>query len=123
MQDMENCLRPAGDRQRGGLNSEEISLLMNPASLLTRFPRNFSEKETPRMSLTLGIYEQVVNELVAAELRGLSEAWQPELRPLDGAESAKVLGAYMGRLLTQVLEYVDGAEGGGSGSGWRFVMK
>lgn len=75
------------------------------------------------MSLTLGIYEQVVNELVAAELRGLSEAWQPELRPLDGAESAKVLGAYMGRLLTQVLEYVDGAEGGGSGSGWRFVMK
>jgi superfamily II DNA or RNA helicase len=62
------------------------------------------------MSLTLGVYEQVVNELVAAELRGLNEAWEPELRALDGAESAKVLGAYMGRLLTQVLEYIDSKE-------------
>jgi len=40
------------------------------------------------MPLALGMNEQFVNELVATELRGLSEAWEPELRPLDEASPA-----------------------------------
>jgi hypothetical protein len=46
--------------------------------------------------LKLGIYEQVVNEMIAAELQALSERWE--------AESAMFFGRFMGHLLVQVLE-------------------
>ncbi|MCI3921067.1 DEAD/DEAH box helicase family protein [Paenibacillus sp. TRM 82003] len=61
--------------------------------------------------LKLGLYEQVVNEMIAAELAALSGAWEADVQRMDEAESAKVLGLYLGRLLTQVLEYIDGVEG------------
>ncbi|HEX7064372.1 MAG TPA: DUF3427 domain-containing protein [Bacillales bacterium] len=57
--------------------------------------------------LSLGLYEQVVNDMITAELITLNNHWKPEYGKIDAAESAKILGQYMGRLFTQVLSYIE----------------
>ncbi|WP_274362922.1 DEAD/DEAH box helicase family protein [Paenibacillus thermotolerans] len=60
--------------------------------------------------LTLGIYEQVVNEMLVTEIQSLIEEWEADLKHIDSAVSAKLLGQYMGRLLTQVLLYIENSD-------------
>ena len=43
--------------------------------------------------LKLGIYEQVVNEMIVQELASLSEAWIADRQSIDSAESATELPA------------------------------
>ena len=60
--------------------------------------------------LRLGLYEQVINEMIDAELKSLEGHLDPVRGDLDGAESSLLLGRYMGRLLTRVLQYIDSKE-------------
>ena len=60
--------------------------------------------------LQLGLYEQVINDYLDSELSKLNEFWRTEKKKMDSAESAVILGQYMGRLLTQILQYFDHSE-------------
>jgi superfamily II DNA or RNA helicase/HKD family nuclease len=60
--------------------------------------------------LKQGIYEQVVNDMIATEIRSLTERWEADCKNIDSAESAKLLGQYMGQLLTQVLFYIESSD-------------
>jgi len=54
-----------------------------------------------------GLYEQIINEYLHDELARLNDAWHYDKGKLDRAESAAILGQYMGRLLAQVMAYLD----------------
>jgi len=60
--------------------------------------------------LQLGLYEQVINEQLETELTKLNDNWHAEIGKMDRSESAAILGQYMGRLLTRILEYIDHSE-------------
>ena len=53
--------------------------------------------------LQTGLYEQVIDEYLNFELSKLSELWRTDKKKMDSAESAVILGRYMGRLLTRIL--------------------
>jgi superfamily II DNA or RNA helicase/HKD family nuclease len=54
-----------------------------------------------------GLYEQVINDCLESELTKLNDDWHADKGKLDRAESAAILGQYMGRLLARVMEYLD----------------
>ena len=54
-----------------------------------------------------GLYEQLINECLHDELTRLNDAWHYDKSKLDRAESAAILGQYMGRLLARVMQYLD----------------
>jgi len=60
--------------------------------------------------LETGLYEQVIDEYLNSELSKLSELWQTDKKKMDSAESAVILGRFMGRLLTRILQYFDHSE-------------
>lgn len=60
--------------------------------------------------LHLGLYEQVINEYLKSELTKLNDNWLREIGKMDRSESAEILGQYMGRLLTQMMHYLDHSE-------------
>lgn len=60
--------------------------------------------------LHLGLYEQVMNEYLKSELTKLNDNWLREIGKMDRSESAEILGQYMGRLLTQMMHYLDHSE-------------
>lgn len=61
--------------------------------------------------LALGLYEQVVNRIIRANLEQLDRQMNwVEKHKIDSAESSKILAEYMGRLIRQVLDYVSGDE-------------
>lgn len=60
--------------------------------------------------LQLGLYEQVINDYLESELSKLSKLWHTKRKKIDSSESAVILGQYMGRLLTQIMQYFDDHE-------------
>jgi superfamily II DNA or RNA helicase/HKD family nuclease len=54
-----------------------------------------------------GLYEQVINDWLDKELAELNDEWRAKRGKLDRAESAAILGHYMGRLLARVMAYLD----------------
>lgn len=60
--------------------------------------------------LQLGLYEQVINDFLESELSQLNDDWHATISRMDRAESADILGQYMGRLLTRVMQYLDHSE-------------
>lgn len=60
--------------------------------------------------LQLGLYEQVINDYLQSELTKLNDDWHAEIGKMDRSESAVILGQYMGRLLTRMMQYLDHSE-------------
>jgi superfamily II DNA or RNA helicase/HKD family nuclease len=60
--------------------------------------------------LQLGLYEQVINRCLESELAKLSDNWHAEISKMDRAESSIILGQYMGRLITRIMENFDNSE-------------
>ena len=57
--------------------------------------------------LVPGLYEQLINEWLDRELKQLNDEWHVKRSAMDRAESAAILGQYMGRLLARVMAYLD----------------
>ena len=62
------------------------------------------------LMLQPGLYEQVINEYIQSELEKGHKEWFHDRSKIDRAESANILGTYIGRLLTQVMQYIDHSE-------------
>jgi len=61
--------------------------------------------------LQFGLYEQVITDYLKDELSKLNEDWhEAKIEKIDHAESAAILGKYMGRMLTEVMHYLDNSE-------------
>lgn len=61
--------------------------------------------------LSLGIYEQVINQIIKENLEQMNTALvRIETGPLDSAESSKILADYFGLMLRKVLDYIDGED-------------
>ncbi len=63
------------------------------------------------MTLSFGLYEQVINEMIEDSLQELDKSLaQIEKGPIDAAESSKILADYLAIILRQILNFVDEEE-------------
>jgi len=63
------------------------------------------------MTLSFGLYEQVINKMIEDSLQKLdTNLAQIEKGPIDAAESSKILADYLTIILRQVLSFIDNEE-------------